>query len=313
MKPNEIYQHVTDTIIELLEEHQQEWNKPWISLGQDNDMARNPTTDNYYRGINQFLLSFQMMRKGYLKNQWATFNQIKKMDGNVIKGQKSTPVIFYKTAYIGTNKKYFKPETVKAMNLQQYRANQIEAIPVLKLYRVFNVASQTEGLDKEFYTHEIEDELQPFEKDETAENLIRETGAVIIERDGNRAFYDRNADHIVLPNRLQFKGEKEPFYATALHEISHWTGHESRLNREFGESFGDDKYAREELVAELTSAFCCAHLGFTKTITSNASYIKNWLGVLKQDSKAIVKASAQAQKASDYIIGGAQCASYNNE
>jgi len=312
MNAHDIYQHVTNTIIELLEEHQEDWSKPWISLGQDNDMARNPTTNNYYRGINQFLLSFQMMRKGYLKNQWATFNQIKKMDGNVIKGQKSTPVIFYKTAYVGENKKYFKPEIVKSMSLDQYKANHIEAIPVLKLYRVFNVASQTEGLDEQFYIHEIAQELKSFEKDESAENLIRETGAHIIERDGNKAYYDRASDHIVLPNRLQFNGEAEPFYATALHELGHWTGHKSRLNREFGERFGDDQYAKEELISELISAFCCGYLGFSKTISSNAGYIKNWLGVLKQDSKAIVSASAKAQKAADFIIGGAECASYNN-
>lgn len=313
MNSYEIYQHVTNTIIALLEDHKQNWDKPWISLGQDNDYARNPTTQKYYRGINQFLLGFEMMNKGYLSNQWATFKQIKDMDGHVIKGEKSTPVIFYKTAFIGEDKKYYKPDVVKTMSLNEYRENGINNIPVLKLYRVFNIASQTEGLDEAFYTIEALEEMQEFEKDESAENLIRETGAKIIEREGNRAYYDRSEDHIVLPNRKQFKGEREPFYGTALHELGHWTGHKSRLNREFGESFGDDKYAKEELVAELTSAFCSAHLGFTKTISNNVSYLDNWLSILKSDSKAIVSASAQAQKASDYIIGGAECAEYNNK
>lgn len=312
MNSHEIYQMVTDTIIELLEQHQKGWNKPWISLGTDNDYARNPTTEKYYRGINQFLLGFSMMKKGYLKNQWATFKQIKSQKGSVLKGEKSTPVIFYKTAYIDDKKKYYKPDVVKKMNFNQMQSLGINTIPVLKLYRVFNIASQTEGLDESFYTHDVEEELQSFEKDESAENLIKETGATIIEKESNRAFYDIAQDHIVLPNRNQFKGEKEPFYATALHELGHWTGHKSRLNREFGKSFGDSNYAKEELVAELTSAFCCAHLGFSKTITNNAEYLRNWLSILKQDSKAIVKASAQAQKASDYIIGGAECAEYSN-
>ena len=199
------------------------------------------------------------------------------------------------------------------MNIHEYRANKIEPVPILKLYQVFNLTAQTEGLNEAFYEPpEVQDELKPFERDEAAENLIRETGAKVIEKQGNRAFYDIKADHIVLPSREQFKGEAEPFYATALHELGHRTGHSSRLAREFGKSFGDSTYAKEELVAELTSAFCCAHLGFTKNISSNAAYIKNWLSVLKDDSKAIVRASSQAQKAADYIIGGAECTDYNN-
>lgn len=315
MKTHEIYQHVTQTIIELLESHLEQWNKPWISLGVDNQPANNPTSSQpYYRGINQFLLSFQMMQKGFLKNQWATYAQIKSMNGNVIKGEKSTPVIFYKTAFIDKNKQYYKPEIIKNMNFSSQQEKGIQSIPVLKLYRVFNLANQTEGLDEAFYDVEpIEELLTEFDKNESAENLIKDTGATIHYKKSNRAFYDWSTDSITLPLREQFKGETEPFYSTALHELGHWTGHKSRLNREFGKSFGDAQYAKEELIAELTSAFCCAHLGFTKTINKNAQYVKHWLSILKQDNKAIVQASAQAQKASDFIIGGAKCAEYLNK
>jgi len=305
--------YVTDTIISLLEEHQDSWDKPWIGVDCDNDYARNPATQNYYRGINQIILGFTMIRKGYHRNEWSTFNQISSLNGSVIKGQKSTPIIFYKTAYIDQDKKYYKPETVKNMSFNQVHAKGIEAIPILKIYRVFNLAAQTEGLDEHYYKIEPQGELKDFEKDEAAENLIRATGATIIERRSNRAYYDRASDSIVLPMRDQFKGLKEHFYATALHETVHWTGHPERLNREFGERFGDSVYAKEELIAELGSAFLSAHLGFTQTITNNASYINSWLGIMKKDEKAIIAASAAAQKAADYIIGGAMCADYCNQ
>lgn len=312
MHTNEIYQNVTTTITELLQSHLEDWNKPWIAIGQDNDYARNPSTGLYYRGINQFLLSFSLMKKEYLNNVWMTFKQIKDRDGQVLKGEKSTPVIFYKTAWIDKNKKYYKPETVKAMGVARMAELAVGPIPVLKLYRVFNVA-QTSGLDDEFYTFEATEELQELEKDDLAEKLIQSTGADVEVRESNRAYYDRAADKIVLPLREQFKGQAEPFYSTALHELGHWTGHESRLARTFGKAFGDTEYAKEELVAELTSAFCCAHLGFSKTITNNASYIKHWLGIMKEDHKAIVHASAQAQKAADYIIEGPEYVAYRAE
>ena len=312
MRSNEIYEHVTNTIIDLLESHLEKWDKPWISLGVDNQPANNPASSQpYYRGINQFLLSFQMNQKGFLKNQWATFSQIKNMNGNVMKGEKSTPVIFYKTAFIDKNKKYHKPDQVKLMNINVQMEKGIETVPVLKLYRVFNLAGQTEGLEDDFYNVKpIEEELTDFSKDQSAEKIIKDTGAIIHFKKSNRAFYDIASDTITLPLREQFKGKSEPFYATAFHELGHWTG--SRLNRQFGKRFGDIQYAKEELIAELTSAYCCAHLGFTKTINNNATYIKQWLGILKQDNKAIIKASAQAQKASDYILGGAECAEYLN-
>lgn len=300
MKTTEIYESVTQTIIELLEDHQQSWERPWIAFGQDNDHARNPTTTQYYRGINQFLLSHQLLKKGYLKNMWLTFNQAKNCGGAINKGEKSTPVIFYKTAYLDEHQKYVPPEKVKNLSGKELKAQGIQKIPVLKLYRVFNIM-QTSGLKEDWYEVAPQKPLQDFEKDDRAEALIQSTGANIEITESNRAFYNRVADKIKLPLREQFKG-KEPFYATALHELGHWTGHPSRLNRVFGQNFGDMDYAKEELVAELTSAFCCATLGFSKIITNNAAYIQNWLGVLKQDNKAVVRAAAQAQKAADYIL-----------
>ena len=301
MNTHEIYQEVTNAIIELLEGHQQNFDRPWICLGVDNDHARNPSSGNYYRGINQFLLSIKMMKKGYLKNQWATFKQIKSMDGNVLKGEKSTPIIFYKSTYLDKNNKYYSSETIQTVSKEQLNQLGIQNIPMVKIYRVFNLQAQTENLNPEFYTVEPLGELQDFDKDEAAENLIESTGATITEQEGNDAYYDPNNDVIVLPNRNQFKGVKENYYAVSLHELGHWTGGSSRLNREFGQ-FGDDAYAKEELIAELISAFCCAHLGFTKTISNNAAYIRSWLAVLKSDNKAVISAAAAAQNGADLIL-----------
>ena len=303
MKTNEIYQAVTDTIIELLESHQEgDFNRPWIMIGQDGDYARNSTTGKYYRGINQLLLSSMLMKREYLNNTWMTFNQIKNLGGHVLKGEKSTPIIFYKTAYKSDDKKYIAPKVYQGMSAEQQSG--IDTIPVLKLYRVFNVSSQTEGLDPKHYEAPPQEPLQDFEKDDRAEQVIQSTGIDIEIIQGNRAYYDRTADKVRLPLREQFKGQAEPFYSVAFHELAHATGSPERLNREKGKTFGDTNYAKEELVAELTSAFVCASLGFSKNITNNAAYIKSWLGALKQDNKAVVRAANQAQKAADYILKG---------
>lgn len=311
MKTNEIYQTVTDTIIRLLETHLEDWKRPWVAFGQDGGYARNAVSGKHYRGVNQFLLSFMLMEKGYLKNTWLTFNQAKEKGGNIIKGEKSTPIVFYKTAYIDKDSKYHPKEKVSNMPQGQVDALELKPIPVLKLFRVFNI-SQTEGLDTSHYDVAPHEPLQEFEKDGRAEKLVFSTGADIEIVESNRAYYDPISDRIRLPLRSQFKGEAEPFYATALHELAHWTGAEKRLGRDMSGRFGDDAYSKEELVAELASAFCCASLGFSATITQNAAYIKHWLDILKADNKAIVKASYQAQKAADFIIAGGKLPDYEH-
>lgn len=302
MKTNEIYNSVTDKIIKLLESHQENWQRPWIMFGQDNDFARNPKTGKYYRGINQFLLSLSMQEREYLKNTWMTFKQIKDKGGHVLKGEKSTPIIFYKTSYLDDNKKYVASSSYENMTPDQQ--SKINTIPILKLYRVFNISSQTEGLEESHYEAPEQEPLQEFEKDERAEEVIRTTGIEVEIIKGNTCYYDRTADKVRTPLREQFKGQAEPYYSAVFHELAHATGSPSRLDRKKGKTFGDADYAKEELVAELTAAFVCAALGFSKNITNNAAYIKNWLGVLRQDEKAIIKAANQAQKAADYILKG---------
>jgi len=130
MNANDIYTEVTNTIIELLESHQLEgFKKSWITFGQDNDYARNPSTNRYYAGINQFLLSYKLTKKGYLKNVWMTYQQISKAGGHVKKSEKSTPVIFFKPSWIDANKKYYSEQTVKEMGFEKSQALGITSIP----------------------------------------------------------------------------------------------------------------------------------------------------------------------------------------
>lgn len=310
MKPTDIYNQVTQSIINLLEDHQENWRRPWITLGNDGGFAYNPATKRHYRGINQFLLSAQFEKKRYLKHTWMTFNQISKLGGKIIKGEKSTPVIFFQTNYIDQDKRFYTPAQVKKFTFSQSRNIDLQPVPLVKLYRVFNVMAQSTGLDETYYDMSPQEPLSAWEKIDRMENAITFTGAHIEHSPSNQAYYHVACDVIYMPEKGQFR-EPIGYYSTCLHELGHWTGHASRLIRTFGK-FGDETYSREELIAELTSAFTCASLGIEKNISSNASYIKSWLGILKEDSKAIVNASSEAQKASDYILGGQEYASSLN-
>ena len=142
--------------------------------------------------------------------------------------------------------------------------------------------------------------LTEFDKDERAEALIEQTDANILHEESNQVFYDRHEDVIHLPERKQFKG-KTSYYDTILHELAHWTGHESRLNRDLNNAFASPDYAKEELIAELAVAFMCADLGFSKQITNSAAYIKSWIGALNNDNRYIFQAVYKAEQATEFI------------
>ena len=296
-----VYQQVTDTIIELLEGQLEGWKRPWLVFGQDGDYARNATSRAYYRGINQFLLGFAMMKGDFFKSNWLTYKQAQALGGHVRKGEKGQAIAFYKTAYIDEAGKYYGKDTYDQLSEGQRQNLGVKVIPMLKLYTVFNVA-QTEGLDPIHYAVQASEPLQDIERDDRAEALIRATGAQIEITESNRAYYDRSRDLIKLPLREQFRGVAENFYATALHELVHWSGAEHRLNRPFGKTFGDSQYAKEELIAELGAAFCSAALGFEHSITNSAAYLQSWIGILKADNRAILRIAARAQRAADYLL-----------
>jgi antirestriction protein ArdC len=265
-----IAQTITDNVIKALEAGTAPWVKPWHSNGVD--APYNPIAKRYYNGINFLQLSMYPASTNY----WVTYKQAQSVGAQVRKGSVGVPVV------------YFSP-----LEVTDKVTGDSKKIPMLKHYTVFN-ADQVEGLELPAPA-----ERNEIDQIEACEQFIKEQNA-LIKFGGNRAFYTRDMDYIQLPDRTQFKSSAD-YYATLLHEITHWTGHASRLNREFGKRFGDQAYAFEELVAELGSAMLCAHLKIDGQL-QHASYIDNWLKVLKSDSKNILKAGALAQKVLDYTI-----------
>ncbi len=294
MNNKNLYQEITKTIVEMLETQLEKWNMPWICLDQNGESAHNALSHNTYNGINQLLLSYMTFKNAYQKNSWLTFNQISKMGGKVVKGCKSVPIYFWSILYY-QNESIIPEDVIKTMSQEEYNNRGIKKVSLLKYFPVFNI-SQTEGLAEEFYYVKEKNVLTDPEMDTRAEQFIKETGAEIQYKAGDRAFYSPINDSIVLPFREQFKSQTA-YYDTVLHELGHWTGHPKRMNRELHNKFGSENYAFEELVAELFSAFTCSHLGINKTMTNNASYIKNWIEALNNDHKYIFRASKLAENA----------------
>lgn len=279
----DVYQMVTDRIISLLERGTVPWRKSW-SAGSG--MPRNLVSKKEYRGVNIFILSAMPFSSPY----WLTYKQATDLGGHVRKGEKSTPVIFWKLL----DKKNPDPDNHTTCTGK---------IPLLKYYNLFSV-EQCEGITVPPTPEETVNTFTPIER---AEQIISDyKDRPSIHYGGNRCFYRPAEDRVQMAHRHTF-GQSEDFYQVLLHELSHSTGAKHRLARqEVVESmeFGSESYATEELVADLSSSMLCAVAGISnETIEQSASYIHGWLSVLRQDKKAIVIAAARAQAAADYILG----------
>lgn len=279
MKNQEIIEKVTARIIEQLEAGVKPWECAWDRSGGEFSIPHNLQTKEFYHGINVPILWEVASRKGYTTNLWVGFEQAKQLGGHVKKGE------------LGTHGIIYKPLLVDDEDAEDGK----RTIPMLKQFVVFNL-DQVAELDH--LRPQVPDEGKVFEPILVAENILKRSGARIVEG-GPRAFYRKWDDQVTLPDRWRFQ-VAEDFYCTGLHELGHWTGHESRLDRTWGKRFGDNAYAFEELVAEMASAFLCAYLGL-KGDLQHENYIGGWLKVLKADYRALVKAASQAQKAFEYI------------
>ena len=286
-KRGDLYQSVTDSIIVQLEAGRVPWVQPWgrpettSPLG----MPTNADTGREYTGINILLLWASAIDTRCTTQTWLTYKQALKLGGNVRKGETGTTVCYADT-FIPKNEKLRAQET----------GDDPQRIGFLKRYTVFN-ADQCEGLDPSFF--EGVEPLPERELIPIAEQLIAATGADF-RTGGDRAFYALHEDFIQVPHQSAFF-EQINYYRTCFHELGHWTGHKSRLDRDLKGHKGTKLYAREELCAEMTTAFICAHLGIVPTVR-HADYIGSWLRVLKDDKRFVFKAASLASKAADYIL-----------
>lgn len=282
-----LYSQVTDRIVAELELGVVPWVQPW---GRDGGSAglglpRNAHTDKAYSGINILLLWDAVIRGGYASQHWLTFKQALELGGCVRKGEKGWTVCYADS---------FIPKDEKERASKD--GSDPQSVPFLKRYTVFN-AAQCDGLPEDICPlPAIADERELIPR---AEALIAATGASF-QIGGEIACYIPKLDAIRVPRQTAFHDQIN-YYRTVFHELGHWTGHASRFNRELTTKFASDGYAREELVAELATAFVCASLGIVPTVR-HADYIGNWLQVLKEDARAIFKAASMASKACDYIL-----------
>jgi antirestriction protein ArdC len=281
----DIYQTVTDSIINMLEAGV----KPWAPghNARDCGLPVIPTRANgqAYRGINVALLWGAAEMKGYRHQTWMTFNQAKELGGCVRKGERATPVVYWGTFKAQADDTDEGGEDGKARMFA-------------KGYSVFNI-EQIDGLPARFY--DAPAPVSTADRIKVADAWAVASGADI-RHGGSQAYFSPKGDYVQLPP-LEAYFERERYYSTLVHELTHWTGHESRLAREFGKRFGNQAYAFEELVAELGAAFSCARLGIeTETREDHASYLASWLKVLRADKRAIFTAASKAQAACDYLF-----------
>ena len=272
-----VYDQITERIIGLLENGTVPWRKPWSAKG---GIPRNLVSGKPYRGINVILLHSM----SYESPQWLTYRQAMELGGNVRKGEKACPVVFW-----------------KQHEVEKDGTGEMEKIPLIRQYYVFNVA-QCENLKNvpPPATAEFESTTKPHEVVTLMPNRPE------IKHGMNKAFYSPGEDIVGMPYRERFTTEAE-YFSTLYHELIHSTGSRKRLNRPtLAESsgFGSNQYCKEELIAEMGSAFLCGFAGIDgSTLENSAAYLNGWLEQLRNDKKLIVQAAAQAQKAADFVLG----------
>ena len=275
----DIYAEVTSRIIQQMENGVIPWHKPWIASGK----AISHATGKAYSLLNQMLLG----RPG----EYVTFKQCQEAGGRVKKGEKAHMVVFWKW-----------------IEQEDEETGEVKEVPFLRYYNVFHI-DQCEGVTAK-HTHEVRfpDGAEVLEAaQEIIYDYLGREGVKLTHSEGDRAFYRPATDEVVLPIRKQFVSTAE-YYSTVFHELTHSTGHPSRLNRLTKPSFfGTEDYSKEELVAEIGAAALVNHVGLETdhSFRNSAAYVQNWLQVLKDDKRFIVSAAGKAEKAVNLILGSA--------
>jgi antirestriction protein ArdC len=283
-KPD-VYRKVTDAIVNAIEQGVSTWRMPWHTSGKFAFSPINVTSHKPYRGINTLCLWAAAQAKGYERGEWGTYPQWQDRGAQVRKGEKATTVVFWR----------FANSSAETQDEGEEHAVSGSRLLFTRGYSVFN-ASQVDG-----YNPKPDVNAPIGQRIESADAFFGRINARVAHQ-GNRAFYSPADDTITLPPFAAFFTPVD-YYSTRAHETGHWTSAAGRCNRELGKRFGDNAYSVEELIAELTAAFVCSHLGLsTEPRPDHAQYIGSWLKVLKADKRAIFTAASKAQQAADYIV-----------
>jgi antirestriction protein ArdC len=275
-----VYEIVTARILEQLERGVVPWRKPWSA-----PLPCNLVSGNAYRGLNTFLLGSQ----GYASKYWLTFNQANKLGGHIRKGEHSSLVTFW---HVGQEKVVRKPDGTDTKQTPF----------LLRYYSVFNIC-QTEGIAEKLGLGES---ARPVASIEQCEAIVAGMPNCPRFEQSDRAWYRPSTDSVGMPARGLFSAAEE-YYSTLFHELTHSTGHSSRIGREGIEqlnTFGSESYSREELIAEMGAAMLCGISGIApSTLENSAAYLQSWISKLRGDSRLLISAASAAQKAADYIRG----------
>lgn len=287
----DLYQKVTDRIIEHLEKGEIPWRKPWGSYG----LARNLATGHIYTGINMVLMN----ALPYAVPYYLSFKQVQEKGGRIRKGARAEQVFYFNIVFKDLNEQVISPEEARRRNQEE-----VKVYKFLKYFSVFNIqdvegiAYDTPGLS-----------LQAHEKLERCEAMILNmpNAPEMIHEDSNQAYYNKVHDYVNMPCIEQFK-TPEDYYTTFFHELAHSTSHQKRLSRPGiiePSKFGDKRYSEEELIAEMAASFLSAQVSidYDPIIENAAAYLQGWLKILKEDKQFIFKVAAEAQKAADYVQG----------
>jgi antirestriction protein ArdC len=282
---------VTDSIVRMLEEGVAPWQKPWDSAGLRTPF--NPNSGRPYRGGNALHLLAVGMKNGYADPRWMTYKQAAENGWQVRKGEKGTQIEFWDFSRTGT-----RASATPSDSASNEAATSEVSKPIHRVYTVFN-AQQIDGIPE--YQPKVH---TPFEIAEAGEHILRNSGATIHHDQADRAFYKRSNDTIHLPRKNAFR-DAAGYYGTALHELAHWTGHPTRLNRSTltdSYQFGDLNYAKEELRAEIASVFIAAERGIPHDPSSHAAYVGSWIKALRDDKHEIFRAAQDASRAADFVL-----------
>ncbi len=290
-KKFDVRDYVTNKIIELIETDGLNFSRRFsVARG----LPVNASTGQGYTGVNVFLLSLECFSNGYAQNKWMTFNQAKSMGGNVKKGETGVKAIYYNTY----EKKGELVEMDKvATGEKSVEMSDSQILPIINSFTLFNVA-QIEGIEFDFGI--TENNIKPLHE---IDSFVSALGARVVTEEVNPCYHP-DLDYISMLPCGRFESS-EAYYSVLLHELTHWTGHKDRLNRDnsFNKRFGSNAYAFEELVAELGASMLGSMYGiFEPMRDSHAHYIKNWLDVMKGDKGAIITAASKAWEAVTFLM-----------